>query len=448
MGLSKSRKSDDNPRLEKNLGLFEMTMYGVGIILGAGIYALLGEGAGLAGNALWVSFAIAAIVSAFTGLSYCELNSMMPKEAAEYNYTKRAFNRKVAFLVGWLLILTMVVAAAAVSVGFAGYFQNIFGWASIIPVAAGIIIIFSVMNFWGIKESSNFNIIATLIEAGGLVFVIIVGLMFFNPATDFTISPNGMQGVMAGAALMFFAFIGFTDITNMSEEAKDARNSVPKALLLSLAISTILYMLVSVAAIGLVGWEALSKSNAPLSMIVDRSLGAEAGTLLSVIALFSTGNTILICLIVGSRIMYGMAKDNSLPGFMSRVHGRTRTPYIAILVTMVASVAFLFTGDIGFIANVTTASVFVSFVFVNLSLIVLRYKEPKEERPFRTPLNIGKFPVIAGLGLATSLLMLAFTEVQILIFVALLLFAGLIIYNIYRKMEVDVDIDVDVKLKD
>ncbi len=447
MGISKSKKSEGSPRLEKNLGLFEMTMYGVGIILGAGIYALIGEGAGLAGNALWMSFAIAAIVSAFTGLSYCELNSMMPKEAAEYNYTKRAFNRKVAFIVGWLLIISLVVAAAAVSMGFAGYFQNIFGWAQVIPVAIAIIALFSFMNFWGIKESSNFNIIATLIEAGGLVFVVIVGIVFFNPATDFTVSPLGLQGVMAGAALMFFAFIGFTDIANMSEETKDAKSIVPKALLLSLAISTVLYMLVSVSAIGIVGWEALSQSSAPLSMIVGQALGAQAGTVLSVIALFSTGNTILICLIVASRIMYGMSKDKSLPGFMSRIHGRTRTPYIAVLATMIATVAFLFAGDIGFIANVTTASVFVSFVLVNLSLIVLRYREPKTERPFRTPLNIGRFPVIAGLGLVTSLVMLAFTEVQILIFVALMILAGLVVYNVYKKMEVDVDIDVDVKVK-
>ncbi len=438
---------DENVRLEKSLGLFEMTMYGIGIILGAGIYALLGEGAGLAGNAVWLSFVFAAILSAFTGLSYCELNSMMPKDAAEYNYTKRAFNRKVAFMVGWVLAISLIVAASAVSLGFAGYFQKIFTVAPIIPVAAGIIAVFSLLNFWGIKESSNFNIVATLIEAGGLILVIVIGFMFFDATIDFAFSPAGFSGIMAGAALMFFAFIGFQDIANMSEEVKGARNVVPKAMLLSLGISTILYILVAVVAVGVVGWETLSASNAPLSLILDRAVGPGAALLMSVIALFSTGNTILICLIVGSRMLYGMSKDQSMPVFLSRVHGKTLTPHIAILTVMLASIGFLFVGDIGFIANVTTTSIFVSFIFVNLSLIVLRYSEPREKRLFKVPLNIGKFPVIALLGLLSSIMMLIYTDVNILIFEALLIFLGLIVYNIYKRTTVKVDLKVDIDLK-
>ncbi|MFH1311482.1 MAG: amino acid permease [Nanoarchaeota archaeon] len=421
------------PTLEKSLGLFEMTMYGVGIILGAGIYALLGEGAGIAGNAVWISFIIAAIVSAFTGLSYCELNSMMPKDAAEYTYTKRAFNKKVAFIVGWVLVLALVVSASAVSLGFAGYFQKVLTIAPIIPVAIAIIALFSILNFWGIEESSNFNIIATLIEAGGLIFIIALGFMFMDTTIDFAFSPAGFTGIMSGAALMFFAFIGFQDIANMSEETKDPRNVVPKAMLLSLGISTILYILVAIAAIGIVGWEALSQSNAPLSLIVDHTLGSGAAFWMSIVALFATGNTILICLIVASRMMYGISRDGSMPEFLSKVHKRTRTPYIAILVTMFASIAFLFAGDLAFIANVTTTSIFVAFVFVNLSVIVLRYREPREKRPFRIPLSIGKVPLTAMLGLIVSLLMLFFVDVYILIFETLLIFAGVIVYNVFKR---------------
>ncbi len=435
------------PTLEKSLGLFEMTMYGVGIILGAGIYALLGEGAGIAGNAVWLSFVIAAIVSAFTGLSYCELNSMMPKDAAEYNYTKRAFNKKVAFVVGWVLVLALVVSASAVSLGFAGYFQKIITVAPIIPVAVAIIALFSILNFWGIEESSNFNIVATLIEAGGLIFIIALGFMFLDATVDFAFSPTGFTGIMSGAALMFFAFIGFQDIANMSEETKDPRNVVPKAMLLSLGISTILYILVAVAAIGIVGWEALSQSNAPLALIVDHALGPGAAFWMSIVALFSTGNTILICLIVASRMMYGISRDGSMPEFLSNVHKKTRTPYIAILTTMFASMAFLFAGDLAFIANVTTTSIFVAFVFVNLSVIVLRYREPREKRPFRIPLSIGKVPLTAMLGLIVSLLMLFFVDIDILIFETLLIFAGVIIYNVFKRTKVDVKLKVDVNVK-
>ncbi len=437
----------EEPKLEKSLGLFETTMYGVGIILGAGIYALLGQGAGLAGNMVWLSFVFAAIVSAFTGLSYCELNSMMPKEAAEYNYTKRAFNKKVAFLVGWVLLISMVVAASTVSLGFAGYFNRIFPAVGIITAAAGIIVAFSLLNFWGIKESSDFNIVATFIEAGGLVLVIMVGFMFMDPAVDFGLSPAGFSGIMAGAALMFFAFIGFGDIANMSEETRDPRNVVPKAMLLALGISTVLYILVAIAAIGVVGWETLSTSNAPLSLLVDRALGSGAALLMSVIALFSTGNTILICLIVGSRMIYGMARDESLPQFMAKIHPKTRTPHIAVAAVMLSAIGFLFAGDISFVANITTASIFVAFVFVNLSLILLRYSEPREKRSFRVPFSIGKFPVTALLGLLTSILLLVYMDISILISEALLIFLGLILYNIYRRTTVKVVVKVDVDLK-
>jgi APA family basic amino acid/polyamine antiporter len=430
MGIS--RKTGEAPKLERSLGLFETTMYGVGIILGAGIYALLGEGAGIAGNAVWLSFVVAAIVAAFTGLSFCELSSMMPKEAAEYNYAKRAFGRGKAFVVGWVMLLAMIIAPAAVSFGFAGYFAQMFG-TEIIPVALAIIIGFSVLNFWGIKASSSFNIVATLIEAGGLVLVIIVGMLFFNPNVDLAFSPTGFYGVMSGAALMFFAFIGFEDITNISEETRDAERIIPKAVILSLVISTILYILVAIAAVSVVGWEALSGSSAPMSMILGNVFGPGAATLMSVIALFSTGNTILICLIVASRMMYGIARDGSLPGVLSKIHPRTRTPGIAVLLTMLVAMGFVMAGNISFVAKLTTASIFIAFLFVNSSLIALRYRAPDEKRHFKVPLNIGKFPVIAGLGFVSAVVMLAYTDLVVLGIEAVLVLVGVAVYIMVRR---------------
>ncbi len=427
-----SKKMTEIPSLDRSLGLFEATMYGVGIILGAGIYALLGEGAGIAGNSVWLSFLIGAVVAAFTGLSYSELSSMVPKEAAEYNYTKLAFGRSMAFIVGWALLLAMVIATSTVSIGFAGYFGQLFS-TPVLPVALGIIIIFSLINLWGIKQSSNINIVATLIEAGGLVLVIIVGMLFFNPNIDIMYSPAGFAGIMSGAALMFFAFIGFENVANMSEETKNARKVVPKALLLSLAISTAFYIMVSIAAVSVVGWEALSTSSAPMSMILGNVLGPNAAALMSVIALFSTGNTILISLIVASRMMYGMARDSSLPKALAKINPRTKTPLFGVLVTMVLAVLFVMVGDISFIAKLTTASIFVAYIFVNASLIALRYKAPGEERLFKVPLNIGKFPVIAALGIASSILLLVYSDPIILGIEAVLLLAGGVIYKVHSR---------------
>ena len=228
--------------LKKTLGLFETSVYGIGIILGAGIYAIIGEGAGITGNSLWLSFIIAAFIASFTGLSYAELSSMFPKTAAEYVYTKKAFNKdSLSFLIGWIFIWAGVVSAATVSIAFAGYFSRLFG-TEIMPVAIGLIISLSILNFIGIKQSSRFNIISTIIEVSGLLIIIALGMNFIGSGNiNYFDMPNGLNGLITSAALIFFAFIGFEDIVNISEETKNARSVIPRALLISLAVSTILY---------------------------------------------------------------------------------------------------------------------------------------------------------------------------------------------------------------
>jgi APA family basic amino acid/polyamine antiporter len=363
---------------------------------------------------------------------------MLPKTAAEYNYTKRAFGRKMAFVVGWTLIIAMIIAASTVSLGFGGYFSQIFS-VPVIPVAIAIIVIFSMINLWGIKQSSIVNIAATLIETGGLLLVIAVGAVFFNPNVDLAFSPAGFAGVMSGAALMFFAFIGFEDIANISEETRDAERIVPKALMLSIAISTILYILVALAAVSVVGWQALSASRAPMSLILGSVLGEGAAVMMSVIALFSTGNTILISLIVSSRMIYGMSRDSSLPTLLSKIHPKTKTPHVAVLLVMFVSAAFVLVGDISVIAKLTTVSIFVAYLFVNSSLIALRFKAPDERRPFRVPLNIGKFPVIALLGLASSMALLFYSEPFVLVYEAVLIIVGLALFfgtGCYRERNI------------
>ncbi|MFH1126543.1 MAG: amino acid permease [archaeon] len=394
--------------LKRELGLFETTLYGVGIILGAGIYALIGKGAGLAGNALWISFFIAAVIAAFTGLSYAELSSMYPKAAAEYNYTLNAFRMKrLSVIVGLFLVASGTIGAAAVSLGFAGYFSYLFGGSDLL-IAGALVLVLTLVNYIGIKESSRFNVVATLIEAGGLVLVVVIGFFFFSGSNiDFfeTATP-GFSGIITATALIFFAFIGFENVANISEEAKNPAVVVPKALILSIIISTVLYVLVAVAAVSILGWERLSLSGAPLTEAVSEAIPG-AGIFMSVIALFATSNTVLIMLIVSSRVLYGISADNSLPVFLSRV-GRRGTPYNAIILAGVAAIAALFMGDIETVAMITNLGTFVVYFFVNMSLITLRYKKPKLERPFRTPLNIGRFPVIAFLGATSCVVMIYF----------------------------------------
>ncbi len=423
-------------KLKRALGLFELSLYGIGIILGAGIYALIGVGAGIAGNAIWLSFVIAAVIAAFTGLSYAELSSMYPKEAAEYNYTKNAFNKPyLSFNIGWLMFIASVVASVTVAFGFAGYFVHAIG-GDVTTVAALLIIILSVINYVGIKESSTFNIVSTIIETSGLLIVIAVGVLFFASrgiAVDVFETPNGagIPAILSATALIFFAYLGFEDIVNVSEETKNAKKFVPKALVISIIVSTLLYILVSFSVVNILGWQKLSASNAPLTEAVS-SVIPNSDFIFSLIALFATANTSLILLIVGSRILYGMSSDDSMPKMFSVV-GKRGTPYFSVIAVAIAALVITLLGNIKTVAMITDITLFLIYFAVNASLIALRYRKPDLKRSFKTPINIGKFSVLAFLGLLSSLFMLFYFEKEIIVIEAATVLAGLVLYMILRK---------------
>jgi|ETNmetMinimDraft_2_1059921.scaffolds.fasta_scaffold39274_1 APA family basic amino acid/polyamine antiporter len=418
-------------KLKKELNLFTTTLYGIGIILGAGIYALIGVGAGIAGNMLWLAFLLSAILAFFTGLSYAELSSVYAKEAAEYNYTKNAFhNHLLSFIVGWMLIIAGVLAAATVSLGFAGYFINLLG-GNIIVVALVLVILLSLLNYYGLKESSRFNVIGSIIEASGLVFIAFVGLYFFSDfnVNFFELPEAGFGGILSAVAIIFFAYIGFEDIANMSEEVKNAKKIVPKALVYALIISTILYILVSVASIGVLGWEALSQSQAPLADVAGKAI-PNASLIISIIALFATSNTVLILLIVASRILYGISSQKDLPKKLSII-GRRGTPYFSIFIVFILVSLAVLVGNIEKIAKLTDLSIFIAFFFVNASLIKLRYS--KGYKPgFKSP-SIGNFPILAVLGAISSVFILFYFGLQDWIIEIILIIIGVVVFYIFKK---------------
>lgn len=427
-------------KLQRALGLGETTLYGIGIILGAGIYALIGTGAGIAGNAIWLSFIVAAFIAAFTGLSYAELSSMFPKEAAEYHYTKNAFGREfLSFIIAWVMIIAGTIAVTTVSLGFGGYFSVLFGGPPII-IAAALIVLLSLLNFWGIKDSARFNIVATVIEMSGLALVIAIGLWFFGTSgitTNLFELPLGVGtgGILAATLVIFFAYLGFEDIANMAEEIKDPRKNLPKALILSIVITTALFIAVAIAAVGVLGWQALSSTAAPLTAVVAKALGPSAAVIMSAIALFATANTVLIIMIAISRVLYGVAVGGAFPAFFAAVHPWRRTPYISVFVVGVASLTALLLGGIKEVALLTDLGIFVVYLFVNLSLIALRYSSPYAHRPFVSP-SIGKypgFPILAVLGVITCGAMILYFEPRILLYEAAVIAAGAAIYWLLRK---------------
>ena len=420
--------------LKRHMGLFQLTMYGVGLILGAGIYVLIGEAAGLAGDAVWIAFVLGSIVALFAGLSYAELSSIFPKAAAEYTFVKNTFkNNFFAFIIGWLTVIAAMIMAATVALGFGGYLLDFLN----IPITISAIMligILSIINFIGIKESSRINIVFTIIEVVGLILIIIIGFTISEPEpVNYFESPTGFSGIIIAFVLIFFAFIGFEGMANAAEEVRNPKKVIPRAIILSVMISGIIYVLVSLAVVRVVNWEDLSLSAAPLADVAKRGLGAQGHIIFSGIALFAITNTVLITLVAGSRIIYGMARVKAFPDILAKIHSKTKTPWVAIIAIMLIAVGFSFIGDIVIVANITVFAVVITFAAVNLSVIVLRYTEPDIERKFKVPINIGKFPILPMLGLGISVYMAFQFEMEVMLIGLAIISAGVLFYVIFNR---------------
>ncbi len=413
-------------KLKRALGLLELTLCGVGIILGAGIYALIGKAAGMAGGAVWISFVIAAVVAGLSGLSYAELSSIFPKAGAEYEYTRNAFSRRIAFLVGWMIALSGVIGAATVALGFGGYFEAVFGTPAIIA-ALGVVIFFSLVMLFGVKESAWFAMVGTLVEVVGLVIVLLVAVPYIGSINYFEVP--SWSGVFAAAALVFFAYIGFEEMTRMAEEAKNPEKNMPLALILAIAITTALYILVAIACVSVVDPSSLAESSSPLADVVSVAMGSGAFVVFSIIALFATGNTVLLIMLAASRIIYGMADSGSLPKKLAYIHPVRQTPWAAIILTMLLTCVFFAVGEIEKIANLTNFTVFATFIVINAALIKLRYEKPEIKRPFRVPLNIGWVPVLPVLAIISTLFMMGNVGWDAVFYGTVILVLGILVYE-------------------
>ena len=411
-------------KLERSLSLWELTLMSVGIILGAGIYVILGEAAGLSGNSLWLSFIIAAIVATLTALSYAELSSRFPKAGAEYVYVENSFGKRFAWLVGWLIIAGSVIASATVAIGFSRYFSAIFD-TPILTVAFIMLIIIGIILIIGVQETATLTIIFMVIEAIGLTIIIIIGLPNLGKVNYFE-AAQGFKGIIEGGVLIFFSYLGFEGITRLAAETENPKKTIPKAILYSIVITTIIYILVGIAAVSVVPWEELAHAKAPLALVAERVFGANSFLILSVIALFSTFNTALVMLLSGSRLIFGIAERKALPKLFMSVLKRYKTPWASIIVIIIASMLFLLLDDLKTIANLTNFTIFVVFIVINASVIYFRYKKPID-KGFKVPLSVGRFPIIPFFGIITSVFMITNLSIFVLILGAVLIIVGIIV---------------------
>ncbi len=418
--------------LERSLSLWEITLMSIGIILGAGIYVVIGEAAGLSGNTIWLSFIIGALVATFSGLSYAELSSRFPSAGAEYVFIEKSFGRKLAWIVGWLIIAGNVIGGATVALGFANYFNALFQ-TPIFLTAIVLLILCGLILTAGVQETANVTILFTLIEAAGLAIIIAIGVSYIGKV-DYLKMAQGFKGIIEGGVLIFFSYLGFQGITRLAEETENPEKNIPKAILISILVTTVIYILVGLTAISVIPWDQLAAENAPLAAIAETVFGNQSFIILSTIALFSTFNTALMMLLSGSRIIYGISKEKGLPNIFCKVSAKTLSPYIAIIAVTLGAMLVLFIGDLKSIANLTNFTVFSVFIAVNASLIYLRYKKPltKDYTGFKVPLSIAKIPVFPVFGIITSIFMISYLSIDVLVIGIAVTIIGLVLSFVFK----------------
>ncbi len=441
---------DTGPGLKRSVTLFQALMYGTGLILGAGIYVLIGDVAAIVGNALWISFILAAGMASLTGLSYAELSSLFPKSAAEYVYVKEALRSNfVALFVGCLTIFVAISSAATVAIGFSGYLAVILPQYPPLLYALILVLVLSFLNYYGIKESVRVNTIFTLVEVSGLLIIISIGLSvglvsdtnyFEMPSAAYSSKAAIISTILASTLLVFFAYYGFENISNISEETKNPTRTIPRALLFSILLTTIIYILVAVSVIALVGWEELSRSDAPLALAASKALGSNGTIILTIFALFATTNTVLMMLISGSRIIFGIAKyDEAIPDTLAEVHSSRRTPWLATMFTTAFTLVtiILYSGRLADIASISVFSILIVFAFINLSVISLRLKRPRLQRPFMSPFSVRKLPILPVLGLVMTIVTILYLDPYVITsaFVPLICIIILCLILTKRKMD-------------
>ncbi|KUJ76836.1 amino acid permease [Ruegeria marisrubri] len=388
--------------LKRRIGLGLLTAYGVGVMVGAGIYVLVGAIAGDAGVWAPVSFLLAGLIAAPTALSYCEFSTRLPEAAGEAAFVGTGLNSQaMAILVGLAIVAVGTVSAGAVLRGGVGYLIH----AMEVPASAATLVLgvtLTAIAVFGVLESLAVAAVFTVIELTGLALVAWAGLMAApSPSPDWTIgAPPHWMGIGFGAVLAFFAFIGFEDIVNMAEEVKHPERTLPRAILLSLAITSVIYALVCWAAVRAVPVSALSASGSPLALVWQTARGG-SGEFLSAIAVFAALNGVLAQIVMASRVLFGLGKRSPTLAIFHRAHPRFGTPALATVLIGTAVIAAALFVPVATLAETTSAIILGVFVLVNLALILQKRKEPPAR--FMVPMAV---PVV-GLALSSIALLVA-----------------------------------------
>ena len=452
--------------LTRTLGAFQLTMLGIGAIIGTGIFVLTAEAANKAGPAMMISFVIAAVVCGLAALCYSELASMVPVSGSAYTYSYATFGEIIAWIVGWALVLEYAIAASAVSVGWSGYMvglvENIFAIEvgnnfvagpfdanpGIINVPAMLIALLCMaLLLIGTKESARFNAILVAIKVSALMLFLVLALPAMNAENFQPFSPNGFfakevvdpitnnmvtVGVAAAAASIFFAYVGFDAVSTAAEETINPQRNIPIGLIGSLAICTIIYMLVAAGATGAVGAQPggeLSQSKEALAVVLNEIGHGWAGKLVAISAAVALPSVILMMMFGQTRIFFVMARDGLLPDMFSKLHPKYGTPHVVTLCTGIFVALFAALFPVGKLADISNSGTLFAFFTVAVGVMILRRTNPDRPRPFRTPLYFLVCPLAAAGCVFLFFQLSGYTELMFLGWTTI----GLVVYFLYSR---------------
>lgn len=392
--------------LQPSLGRWQVLFYGLGSMLGAGIYALVGRAAETLGNAVWLAFLAAMIAALLTGLSYACVGGRYAKAGGASYVTQRALGRPVlSYMVGIAVMMSGLTSMATGSQAIAENLEKALGMALPIKlVAIALVFLVGCVIFRGIRESMWVNVVCTVVEAAGLLFIIAVGVRFWG-GVNYLETPADIGGigsgitlalVLQGAVLMFFSFIGFEDILNVSEEVKNPKKDIPFGLIGAMILATLIYMAVAITAVSVLPWRELAASKTPLMEVAHRAAPWFGGIdrVYLGITIFAIGNTALLNYLMGSRLLYGMSRQGLLPAVLGKIHPQRHTPQVAIIVLFVIVSLLILSGGVKPLAEATVLLLLVVFTLVNVSLIVLKRRKGEPRDGFDVPLLV---PILGAL---------------------------------------------------
>ncbi len=384
-------------KFKKTLNLIDVTLATAGYIIGAGIYAILGVASKYGKQYTWISILISGLFSICTGLSYSELASMNNQNAGEYYITKDSFNKSFATIVALITILSEILTQCVISESLSSHLTKL------IPITPKImsclfLISYGFLNYRGIRSSANYNNLATILEVLGLIAVSIGSIPFIKPEL-FDLSSfkkSDIMPIILGGSVMNFAYFGYDMALELTEETINSKKNIPLGMLYGITIALILYMSVTISGLSTIGWKELSKSNTPIVDIANKIFGSTGLKLLFGIAIISMSNTLLMSNVSASRFIQRYTNDNLFLKKMKLdvIDKKTNTPINAIIFITITSILLIFLiRDFDKLISFSNISIFIVFIIMNLSVIVLRYKYPKKKRVFKVPFNLNNLPI-------------------------------------------------------